>query len=110
LLRKYGFDFNELIFSQGNLSLKTDPKTLWALAHPERFPVEVNRAEKAELLRIPGIGPVLAKRIIENRRDNKLTDAAQLKKMGVMQKTLPFILLNGKIAEVSRQLDLFGSA
>ena len=42
----------------GNLPLSVDPKAAWALAHPERFPVEVTRAPYEELVRVPGIGPV----------------------------------------------------
>ena len=58
LLRQYGFAFDELVFGgDGNLPLDWDPKTAWALDHPERFPVELTRASRDELLRVPGIGP-----------------------------------------------------
>jgi predicted DNA-binding helix-hairpin-helix protein len=68
LLRKYGFDAAEIPFeSNGNLSLSTDPKQMWADRHPDRFPVDVNRAEREELLRVPGLGPVTVDRILNIR-------------------------------------------
>jgi predicted DNA-binding helix-hairpin-helix protein len=69
LMRQYGFKFDELIFeSNGNLSLEKDPKELWALNHPEFFPLNVNSAERDELLRIPGIGPLTVNKIIKARK------------------------------------------
>lgn len=69
LLRKYGFGADEIGFDEtGNLPLDVDPKEFWARRHPERFPVDVNRAEKAELLRVPGLGPVAVKRILNARK------------------------------------------
>jgi predicted DNA-binding helix-hairpin-helix protein len=71
LMRRYGFDADEIPFeADGNLSLDADPKELWARQHPERFPVDVNRAGRRELLRVPGLGPVTVKRIIESRREH----------------------------------------
>ena len=69
LLRKYGFDAGEIGFDgNGNLPLDTDPKEFWARRHPERFPVDLNRADKAELLRVPGLGPVAVRRILNARK------------------------------------------
>jgi predicted DNA-binding helix-hairpin-helix protein len=57
LLRQYGFRAEELAFGEdGNLSLDHDPKTAWALAHPEQFPVTIEHAPYELLLRVPGIG------------------------------------------------------
>jgi predicted DNA-binding helix-hairpin-helix protein len=68
LIRKYGFQADEIpLEADGNLSLQTDPKELWAKRHPERFPVDVNRADRFELLRVPGLGPVSVKRILAIR-------------------------------------------
>jgi predicted DNA-binding helix-hairpin-helix protein len=53
----------------GNLPLAHDPKTAWALAHPERFPVEVRTAPYEELVRVPGIGPGAAKKHGGRARD-----------------------------------------
>src|SRR5438552_16789223 len=56
LLREYGFRFDELAFgADGNLPLEHDPKTTWALAHAERFPLDVTRAPLEMLLRVPGV-------------------------------------------------------
>lgn len=68
LLRQYGFSESEIPYDeQGNLSLTTDPKEAWAKAHPEIFPLDVNRADREELLRVPGLGPVTVDRILELR-------------------------------------------
>ena len=68
LMRGYGFGVEELAFDDGgNLPLTLDPKIAWALAHPELFPVEVRTASPTRLLRVPGIGPVAARRIVAER-------------------------------------------
>ncbi len=57
LFRDYGFDLEEMPFTQnGNLPLPTDPKLAWAQMNLTEKPLEINRAEKRELLRVPGIG------------------------------------------------------
>ncbi|MEP7198852.1 MAG: hypothetical protein ABI874_03440, partial [Chloroflexota bacterium] len=69
LLRQYPFTLNDLVFdTAGNLPRHADPKVLSAQQHPERFPLELNRASRDELLRVPGIGPRSAERIIALRR------------------------------------------
>lgn len=69
LLRKYGFGADEIpLEADGSLSLAADPKEVWAKHHPEFFPVDVNRAGREELLRVPGLGPVTVGRILEARR------------------------------------------
>ncbi len=79
LLRIYGFGYEELPFARdGNLSVEKDPKQLWADANPARFPLSVNRAGKEELLRVPGIGPVWAKRIIEGRRKGRISSLSSI--------------------------------
>lgn len=73
LFRSYGFTFDELGFDgTGNLDLHRDPKLSWAQHHPEFFPVSLSRGSKDELLRVPGIGPTLAQRIVKHRRENPL--------------------------------------
>jgi predicted DNA-binding helix-hairpin-helix protein len=82
LLRKYNFPFEDIPFeADGNLSLLVDPKTAWARLHPERFPVEVNRAEKEELLRVPGLGLLTVQRILEARARQKFRSLSDLKKL-----------------------------
>jgi predicted DNA-binding helix-hairpin-helix protein len=84
LLREYGFRYDELAFeSDGNLSLDRDPKTAWALAHPELFPLEVTRAPRELLVRVPGIGPVAARRLAAARRHAALRFAGDLRGAGV---------------------------
>jgi predicted DNA-binding helix-hairpin-helix protein len=84
LLRKYNFDKNDILFDpEGRLDLNRDPKQVWADSHPEFFPVNINRAGRYELLRVPGIGPVGASRIINRRRNGGITDVSELAAMRV---------------------------
>ena len=98
LRRQYGYSFTELVFNrEGNLPLGADPKLLWAQAHPERFPVEVNTASREELLRIPGIGPRTVSRIVQERCRGRLCAPEHLKAMGaVVSRALPYVLLDGR--------------
>ncbi|MFA5424308.1 MAG: radical SAM protein [Phycisphaerae bacterium] len=93
LMRKYGFTERDIICDKsGNLSLETDPKQTWADAHPEAFPINVNLASKFELLRVPGLGPTAAGRIIENRRlakINRIEDIA--KPTAILRKAAKYI-------------------
>jgi len=97
LLRDYGFSAEELPFDRsGNLPLETDPKLAWARRSLREAPIEVNTASRQELLRIPGIGPKSADRIMKARRRAKLRDLSDLGRMGIVTKrTSPFILLDG---------------
>ncbi len=110
LLRRYGFAVDELPFDRdGLLPLDADPKAAWARLHPERFPVEINTAPEAELLRVPGIGPASAARILDARRAGRLRDVAALAALGVSHRVAaPHLLLDGRPA--ARQLDLFAAA
>jgi len=98
LLRRYGFKLDEIPFDRGgNLPLAADPKLAWALNHPEYYPIEINTAEREQLLRIPGIGPVSAKRILQVRRQRKFRYLDDLKAIGaVIRRAAPFVLLDGK--------------
>jgi putative DNA modification/repair radical SAM protein len=82
LLRFYGFGVEELATDKaGNLDLTRDPKLAWALVHRELFPVDVNRAEREALLRVPGLGVKSVDRIIAVRRHRRLRmdDLARLR-------------------------------
>ncbi|HOT93218.1 MAG TPA: radical SAM protein [Anaerolineae bacterium] len=98
LLRDYGFDVEELPFTQdGNLPLYEDPKTAWANLHLSQAPVELNTADREMLLRVPGIGPIGADRIIHARRQGTLRFLSDLSKLGIATKrAAPYILLNGQ--------------
>lgn len=85
LLRKYGFKESDIIFENNdNLSLATDPKEAWAAGHPEAFPIDVNRASKWDLLKVPGLGPITVKRIIERRKQRSLRTIEDVGKAGVL--------------------------
>ncbi len=72
LIRKYGFRADEIpLEGSGNLSLVADPKELWARSHPEFFPVNLNRDDKYRLLRVPGLGQVMAERILTLRASGR---------------------------------------
>ena len=92
LLRFYGFTAEELLSpQQPNFNEQMDPKCNWALRHLEIFPVEVQTASADLLLRVPGIGPKSARRILEARRYGSL-DFPDLKKMGVVLKRAHYFL------------------
>lgn len=99
LLRFYGFKAAELLTpGRENFDLKIDPKADWALNNLDQFPVEVNQASYEMLLRVPGIGPRSAAKIIKARREKKLTHY-NLKKMRIVLKRANFfITCNGKYA------------
>ena len=106
MLRDYGFSAAELPFDeQGLLPRDKTPKEAWAERHLHE-PVELNRALRHQLLRVPGIGPKSADRIIEARRQTKLRDLTQLRALGVTTSwAAPYVLLDGKHAP--RQLSLW---
>jgi len=87
LMRKYAFTEPDIIFEKdGNLSLATDPKEAWALGHPEFFPVNINQAPKFSLLRVPGLGPLTVKRILQQRKQSRIRSIEDVGKAGVRLK------------------------
>jgi predicted DNA-binding helix-hairpin-helix protein len=109
LLRDYGFTVEELPFDTGgNLSLESDPKLAWAQRNLTHAPVEVNTASRQDLLRVPGIGPKGAERILRERRRGRLCTLTDLRKIGIVTKrAAPYILLDGR--RPSHQLPLFST-
>ena len=107
LLRDYGFGLEELPFaSTGNLPLDVDPKVAWAQTNLAESPVEINRADRQTLLRVPGIGPKGVEAVLAARRRGKLRDLRDLRALGIITKrAAPYILLDGK--QPARQLALF---
>ena len=83
LLRKYGFKESDIVFDEkGNLSLTVDPKEAWAMRHPELFPVNVNFASKSGLLRVPGLGPITVRQILERRKKRRIRCIEDVGKVG----------------------------
>lgn len=93
LMRKYGFADSDILFNEeGRLSLEKDPKLLWAEAHPEYFPVNINKADKFSLLRVPGLGPTAVKTILEARKMTHITKLRDvLRPTKLTQKALSYI-------------------
>ena len=125
LMRFYGFAPQEVADAagaDGNLPLDIDPKLAWALKFRESFPVDVNRAPKEMLLRVPGLGTKAVARILASRRHRtlRLDDVARL--TASVAKVRPFICtidwrptfltdradLRGLLVAKSAQLELFG--
>ena len=98
LFRQYGFSLDELVFDEeGHLPQEADPKALWADAHPEFFPVEVNRASRQALLRVPGLGPRSVSRILQERTQAPMRTLRALRGTGaVAARAAPFVLLDGR--------------
>ena len=72
-MRFYQFKVDEIVDdAYPDLDLEIDPKLSWALRHPEKFPIDINRADYELILRVPGIGVKSAKLIIASRRYSKL--------------------------------------
>jgi len=107
LLRDYGFEVEDLPFQgAGDLPLEQDPKQAWARQNLSQAPVELNRAERHELLRIPGIGPKAAQAILNARvRGGRLRTLEDLKALGIYTgRAAPFILLDGRRPPVQPEL------
>ncbi len=107
LIRDYGFSCRELVFDRDeNLPLSSDPKRCWAELNLAYRPVEINRADREELLRVPGIGPKAAAAILKARRQHTLRDVSSLEKLGIRaERCMDFILLDGRLPP--RQPTLF---
>jgi predicted DNA-binding helix-hairpin-helix protein len=110
LMRDYGFTLEDMPFTgDGRLPLEVDPKLGWARANLMNAPIEVNRADKQTLLRVPGIGPKGVAAILAARRRGTLRDLKDLRALGVVaSRAAPFILLNGR--QPARQMSLFGNS
>lgn len=126
LMRFYGYQPDEVMQAteaDGNLPLDIDPKLAWALKFRERFPVDVNRASKDELLRVPGLGVKAVGKILASRRHRtlRLDDVARLTLS--LTKVRPFICtadwrpliltdradLRALLAPRTEQLELFAA-
>jgi predicted DNA-binding helix-hairpin-helix protein len=122
LMRYYGFDAAEIVetTADGMLDLGMDPKLAWALRNRDRFPVDVNRAEREALLRVPGLGVRAVDRILLARRHRRLRldDVGRL--TASLRKVRPFLIaadwrptrlldragLSGAVAPAAEQMRL----
>lgn len=97
LMRFYQFKADEIVDdAYPDLDLEIDPKLAWALRHPEKFPVDINKADYELILRVPGIGVKSAKLIVASRRFGKL-GIYQLKKMGIVMKKAQYFITSHEL-------------
>jgi len=94
LLRRYGFTADEVASSteDGMLPLDIDPKAAWALKNRDRFPVDVNLADREMLLRVPGLGTRSVERILSARRHKRLRLADVGRLARSLKRLLPFLI------------------
>jgi putative DNA modification/repair radical SAM protein len=99
LMRFYHFKAAEILEDAPYLDRHVDPKTAWALRHIDRFPLDLQRADYEELLRVPGVGATSARRIMEIRRNRSLSFDG-LRRLGVVLKRARyFITLGGSFID-----------
>lgn len=97
LMRFYKFNYDEILDEKNpNLDPDLDPKVVWALRHPEFFPVDLQNADYEMILRVPGIGVKSANLIVSGRRYSKIR-LETLKKMGVVLKRAKYFICNSEI-------------
>lgn len=105
LMRDYGYTFEDMPFRpDGNLPLEVDPKTAVAKALFADRRLDINKCSREDLLRIPGIGPISVRRILEQRSEGRISDLEQLRRMGIAtRKAAPFLEFNqtGRIRQLS---------
>jgi putative DNA modification/repair radical SAM protein len=117
LIRFYGFDVGEITTAeQPDLPLDIDPKLAWALRHPATFPLDLNKAPRELMLRVPGLGVRNVDRILHIRRWHRLTLADLTRLRVPLAKTLPFVVtadhvpkLVAQIPQAPQQLELFAA-
>ncbi|HEY0007490.1 MAG TPA: putative DNA modification/repair radical SAM protein [Tepidisphaeraceae bacterium] len=123
LVRFYGFDVSEITTPDApNLDLKIDPKLGWALRNRHRFPIDLNKASRSTILRVPGLGARNVDRLLLLRRHRKIRLEDLVKLRAVMSKVKPWVLtddfnpdtlrldrsdLRDRIVQPARQMELF---
>ncbi len=124
LLRFYGFSVDEIAAGgdAGMLDLEVDPKLAWALRHRQYFPVDINRADREWLLRVPGLGERAVGKILRARRHARLRLADVVRMSAGLKRALPFLVtadhrpvsltdradLRAMLAPPAKQMELFG--
>jgi putative DNA modification/repair radical SAM protein len=105
LIRSYGFTSDELVAPEQNLRLDIDPKLAWALSHRDLFPIDIQRAERELLLRVPGLGLRNVERVIVLRRERpvRLDDLRRLR--ANVRRAAPFLITADKASSGRRDLD-----
>src|SRR6266487_2016582 len=99
LLRDYGWSVEDLSFLEDdNLRIDIDPKRAWAERNLREAPIDVMKATRRQLLRVPGIGPMGADAILRARRLGVLTELAHLRKLNIHapEQAAPYILMDGR--------------
>ena len=105
LIRFYGFQANEITpVDSPNLDLEKGPKLAWALRNRHFFPIDVNRASKSQLLRIPGFGVRNVERILTLRRHKRVT-TADLIKLRVPLKRSQYFIITADSVTAAKKLD-----
>ncbi len=122
LMRFYEFKADEITTDgAGNLDLSMDPKLAWALQHRDQFPMDVNRATREQLLRVPGLGVKSVDKLVRARRHARLRMADLARLRLPMAKVAPFVIaadhqpgglldsarLSQRLAPKAQQADLF---
>jgi predicted DNA-binding helix-hairpin-helix protein len=107
LLRDYGWEVEDLPFGDaGNLPTTVDPKKAWADANLRNNPIDLRTAERAQLMRVPGIGPKSADAVLKARSQGKINSLLDLRKIGISapESTAPYILIDGKRPPIQERL------
>ena len=113
LLRFYGFGVEEVVpESAPDLSLDVDPKTAWALRNPAVFPIDVNKAPREQLLRIPGVGARSVEQMLRIRRWQRLRLQDLILLKVALKRARPFIIASdykppALLQNASKLLDYF---
>jgi len=106
LLRFYEFQVDEVVTREdGNLDLEVDPKMAWALAHRDFFPVDINKASREALLRVPGLGTRSVARILKARRRRRLREADLRELRAPLKRVMPFIVAADSWSAAATKLD-----
>ncbi|MDG1049450.1 MAG: putative DNA modification/repair radical SAM protein [Planctomycetota bacterium] len=106
LLRFYDFSVEEVVTkADGNLDLELDPKMAWALANRAFFPVDINRAPREALLRVPGLGTRSVGKILQARRQRRLREADLRQLRAPIKRVMPFIVAADSWDAAAKTLD-----
>ena len=104
-MRARRFEVGEIVTPQTpNLDLEIDPKLAWALLHRDLFPVDVNKAAREQLLRVPGLGQRTVEKILLARRHRALR-RQDLARLRVAARSAPFLLAQGDVTTSAKALD-----